>query len=99
MTNVNSIFGSIQASLRTTGAYHIPNECNVILFHTQKHAHTTCDNHCVTDTYSVFRLSFDRSELDNLQKSRIQRHYTIDFAIELEFEPYTYSKSHNLINC
>lgn len=31
------------------------------------------------------RLNLDRSELDNLQKSKVIRHYPADFAIELEF--------------
>lgn len=41
------------------------------------------------------RLSLDRSELDNLQKSRIQRYYGADFAIELEFEPLCCPERHS----
>ena len=38
-------------------------------------------------SFFLYRMSLDRSELDNLQKSRAQRFYPSDFAVELEFEP------------
>lgn len=34
----------------------------------------------------IHRLILERSELDNLQKSKIQRHYPKDFGVELYFE-------------
>ena len=37
----------------------------------------------------MLRLILDRSDLDNLQKSKIQRHYPKDFGVELYFEPST----------
>ena len=36
----------------------------------------------------MLRLYLEREELDNLQKSKNRRSYPMNFAVELQFEPY-----------
>lgn len=47
----------------------------------------------------ICRLILDRAELDNLQKSKIQRHYPKDFSVELYFESSTIpARTYSLID-